>query len=65
MKYFKPNSLTWWASMVPLLLGVLAAAEPLHGMSGLGDTISNMTGGASPYVLINAGLIGIGVRAAL
>ena len=65
MKYLKPNSLTWWASATPLCLGFVAASEPLHGLIGVTETIANLTGGASPYALVNAGLIGIGLRGAL
>ena len=65
MKYLKPDSLTWWASFVPLVMGVVAATTPLHGVIALEDTVTALTGGISPYVLINTGLIGIGVRGAL
>lgn len=64
-KYFKPMSLTWWASVVPLILGVIVASLPLHGFSDLVLTINNLTGNASAGVLINAGLAGIGIRGAL
>ena len=33
MKYFKPLSVTWWASFAPLGLGVFLAAEPLHELA--------------------------------
>ncbi len=64
-KYLKPKSLTWWAAFVPLLLGLVAALEPAHGSASVIAVIDNMTGGASPYVLINAGLAGIGLRGAV
>jgi len=63
-KYFKPKSLTWWASVAPLFTGVFMAAEPLHGLSGAVDTLRNATGLTAP-VLINMGLAGIGLRGAL
>lgn len=65
MKYFKPKSLTWWASAAPLIAGAVVAGEPLHGVVALVDTINAMTGDTSPAVLINAGLAGIGIRGAV
>jgi hypothetical protein len=65
MKYIKLHSLTWWASFVPLVLGVLVASTPLHGLAALTDTINNLTGFVSPAVLINAGLLGVGFRGAI
>jgi hypothetical protein len=65
MKYFKPKSLTWWSSCVPLIAGAVVAFEPIHGLSAITDTINNVTGFVSPAVMINAGLIGIGVRGAM
>jgi hypothetical protein len=65
MKYFKPKSLTWWASACPLVSGLIVASEPLHGLSAIVQTIDNATGGVSPMVLINAGLAGIGLRGAI
>ena len=63
-KYFKPRSLTWWASVVPLLCGAFMATEPLHGQSLAVQSISNGTGLTAP-VLINMGLAGIGLRGAI
>lgn len=65
MKYVKPDSLTWWASLAPLLAGAIVATEPLHGQSAIVTTINNFTGNMSAAVMINAGLIGIGVRGAI
>jgi len=63
-KYFKPGSLTWWASVSPLLMGLFMASEPLHGMAAAVLSIQNATGMSAP-VLINAGLMGIGIRGAI
>ena len=63
-KYFKPKSLTWWASVTPLFAGVFMAAEPLHGLSGVTDSLRNATGLTAP-VLINMGLAGVGLRGAI
>lgn len=65
MKYFKPKSLTWWASLVPVMAGLVVASEPIHGFSAVVQTINGVTGGLSPAVMINAGLAGIGIRGAL
>lgn len=64
MQYIKPESLTWWASVFPLFVGVLIAAEPLHGLSSLVATCRNATGMTAPE-LINLGLFGIGLRGAI
>lgn len=64
-KYFKPTSATWWFSLAPLVLGVIVASEPLHHLDAIVTTIKNATGDAPPYVMINAGLVGIGLRGAL
>ena len=64
-KYFKPASVTWWASVVPLVAGLVVGTEPLHGLSTLVTTIDNLSGGMAPAVLINLGLAGIGLRGAL
>lgn len=63
-KYFKPRSLTWWASILPLIAGVFVATEPLHGLTDAVLSVRNATGMSAP-VLINAGLVGIGLRGAV
>ena len=50
---------------MPLIAGAVVAFEPIHGLSAITDTINNVTGFVSPAVMINAGLIGIGVRGAM
>lgn len=65
MKYVKPFSLTWWASVVPLVVGVFVAAEPYHGLTELVGIVNSMTDNMSPAVLINMGLAGIGLRGAV
>lgn len=63
-KYLKVKSLTWWASVVPLALGLFMAFEPVHGMTDLVQAARNATGMTAP-VLINMGLAGIGLRGAI
>lgn len=65
MKYFKPKSLTFWASFAPLLTGALVASLPLHGLVSIVQTINSITGDIPPAVLINIGLAGIGIRGAI
>ena len=64
MKYWKPTSVTWWASVVPLLCGLFIAFEPVHGLSEFTESIRLATGLSAP-VLINMGLAGIGLRGAM
>ena len=64
VKYFKPRSVTWWASVTPLLCGLFMAFTPVHGLTDLTDSIRNATGLTAP-VLINMGLAGIGLRGAI
>jgi hypothetical protein len=65
MKYIRPNSLTWWASVAPLVAGGFIALEPVHGASDWVAVVNVLTDHMSPAVLINVGLAGIGVRAAI
>lgn len=65
-KYIKPKSLTWWASVFPLIAGVaLAFTSSVPGMEGLATIISSFFPGMSAVALINMGLIGIGLRGAV
>lgn len=64
-RYFKPNSVTWWASVTPLLIGLFLAFEPVHQLTQWVEIINTMIGHAQPAVLINAGLFGIGLRGAV
>ncbi|OWU77591.1 hypothetical protein [Marinibacterium profundimaris] len=64
-KYVKPKSLTWYASLAPLVAGVIVALEPVHGLHWVVRVIDNFTGDAHPAVLINVGLAGIGLRGAI
>ena len=64
-KYFKPKILTWLASAVPLLAGLVVATVPIHGWLAIVTVINNVTGGLPAAVLINAGIAGIGIRGAL
>lgn len=63
-KYYKPTSVTWLASVVPLLIGCFMAAGPLHGLADWVQFFGNATGMTAP-ALINAGLVGIGIRGAI
>ena len=63
-KYWKPASLTWLSSVVPLGMGIFIATEPVHGLASWTQAVSTMAGDVSPYLLINMGLVGIGLRGA-
>ena len=64
MKYFKPNSMTWWAAFIPLVFGLtLSAAEVMPVLNSVVAVINAMTGGVEPFTLIEIGLGGIGLRA--
>lgn len=63
-KYWKPTSLTWLASAAPLMAGLFIAFEPVHHMAELAQSVSTVFGNASPALLINGGLVGIGLRGA-
>ena len=65
MEYIKLGSLTFWASFVPLLFGVVVATEPLHGLSAIVATVNALTGNVAPALLISAGMAGIGARKAI
>lgn len=66
IKYFKPKSLTWWGSVVPLLAGLISAASAsVPALEPAKVVIDAASGGLTPAVLINAGLVGIGVRASI
>jgi hypothetical protein len=64
-KYVKPLSLTWLASSLPCAAGLFIAFEPVHHLADWAKAVSLTFGGASPYLLINAGLVGIGLRGAM
>ncbi|WP_347313214.1 hypothetical protein [Defluviimonas sp. SAOS-178_SWC] len=64
-KYLKPTSLTWLASALPLAAGLFVAFEPVHHLVEWSKAVSLTFGGTSPYILINAGLVGIGLRGAV
>ena len=64
-KYVKPMSLTWLASVLPFLAGLFIAFEPVHHLADWAKAVSLTFGATSPYLLINAGLVGIGLRGAM
>ena len=65
-KYFKPKSVTWWASVAPLIAGVvLALSAAFPAMAPVAAIINAASGDLPAPVLINMGLIGIGLRGAV
>lgn len=65
-KYIKPRSLTWWASVSPLLAGcIVALGASLPWLAPVVAVIDAASGGLPAPVLINMGAIGIGLRGAM
>jgi hypothetical protein len=65
-KYFKPKSLTWLASFAPIVAGcIVALASAFPEFEQAATVINAASGGLEPAVLINAGLVGIGLRGAV
>jgi hypothetical protein len=65
MRYVLPTSLTWWAGLAAILIGLLALALPEHGQLGeLAGVIAQLIGAsdAAPATLITLGLGLIGLR---
>jgi hypothetical protein len=66
MKYLQPRSLTWWSSVIPLLAGLIVAASAgVPQLGAVASIIDAASGGLSAPVLINMGLVGIGLRGAI
>lgn len=64
-KYFRPKSVTWWASVTPFVLGLLLAFATAFGWTPVVTLIGIFAPGMGPGVLMNLGLIGIGLRGAI
>ena len=66
MKYVKPKSLSWWASVAPLVAGLIVAlSAALPSLAPVVSVIDAASGGMTAPVLINLGLAGIGLRGAM
>jgi hypothetical protein len=64
VRYFKPDSVTWWSGFIPVMAGTFVAFEPVHGLIEWADAVSATYGNTSPVIPINAGLALIGIRGA-
>lgn len=65
-KYIKLKSLSWWSSVSPLLAGIILALSSVVGwLTPVATVIDAATGGLPAPVLINMGLVGIGLRGAI
>jgi hypothetical protein len=65
MRYVLPKSLTWWAGLAAILIGLLGLALPESGPLGeLAGMIAQLIGAndAAPATLITLGLGLIGLR---
>jgi hypothetical protein len=63
-RYFRPASLTWWAGVAAIIIGVLQLLFPNESrFEGIGAVLAAITGSdGSPATLIavGMGLIGLG-----
>jgi len=65
-KYFQPRSLTWWASFVPLVAGLVIALDELFpALVPLSAIVSELAGDMTAAQLVQLGLLGIGIRGAV
>ena len=66
-KYFKPRSLTWWASFIPALSGAfqLMSIDIPYITEYARPIINALYGDIPPSALFNMGLAGIGLRGAM
>ncbi len=65
MRYVLPTSLTWWAGLVAVLVGLAGLLLPDHGdLATLAGIVAELTGAqdAAPATLITLGLGLIGLR---
>jgi hypothetical protein len=65
MRYVLPKSLTWWAGLAAVLIGLIALALPESGPLGeLAGVISHLIGAndTAPATLVTLGLGLIGLR---
>jgi len=65
LEYIKLKSLTWWMSFTPLALGLFLAFQNMHGLAEWVAVVNSLTGNVQPFILINGGLAGIGLRKAV
>jgi len=64
-KYVKLKSLTWWAAIVPVFVGVLLALGNVFQWELVVKIINEFAPGVPPAVMINSGLVAIGFRGAI
>jgi hypothetical protein len=63
-KYFKPKSVTWWGGFSTVCAGAFMAAEPIHELETVVETLHAIYG-LGPAALISAGMTAIGARGAI
>lgn len=64
-KYFRPKSLTWWVSVIPLVAGIVLAFAQAFAVAPVVAVIATFAPGMTPAMLVAAGLMGIGLRGAI
>ena len=65
MRYVLPSSLTWWAGLAAILIGLAGLLLPEHGqLAELAAVVAELTGAkdAAPATLITLGFGLIGLR---
>jgi len=66
MKYYKPNSLTWWTGVLQIAVGMaLAVSANVGALEPLRGALTDLTGGVTPYQYMMMGLGLVGLRGAL
>ena len=64
-KYFKPQSLTWWAGVGLIAMGALVGIGQGFDLGGAGAVLTAWTGGMPSLALMAQGAGLIGLRGAL
>lgn len=64
-QYYKPRSLTFWAGLVSVVLGLVLGLHQVQSIGPVGDVLSLWVGPVGPHSLIASGLGLIGLRRAL
>ena len=66
-KYIKPNSLAWWASLAPLVGGIILALQDVApAVAPFAHIVQQLAGpDMTAARLFQLGLLGIGLRGAM
>lgn len=65
-KYVKPKSLAWWASVMPLVGGLIIAFSKVFAeLEPIATIVHELSGDMTAAQLVQLGLLGIGLRGAI